>query len=364
MTPNKIFSILDLARRARQRGHVFNPLFVGPPGVGKSQIVQAWCNEKNLPFIDLRAAYLEAPDLIGFPSIEKDENGRGITVHNIPEFWPQDENWEGVILLEEPNRGTTSVMNTFMQLLTDRKVHKVDLPPKAIVVGCINPEEGGYDVNTMDAALKDRFEIFNVSYDKFSFVEYMKASNWDQSLVMFVESNTWNYVLPEELGNTPGNKYISPRTLSKLNAVLKSDVVPDDELMVYESILGKNVGRAFFHFKHEEHPVLYSDILKTPKKALAKLAAFADPQNYKAAYISITIRDIVDHDGNKNTSIDDDLLSQVLLALPADQGPMLIRELEFKRKDDTILHRMCQNYPEIQKYLKSVLKVKKDKEAK
>ena len=136
MTPETIFEILDVAMQIRKNGDVFNPLFVGPPGVGKSQIVQQWAKKNNLPFIDLRAAYLEAPDLIGFPSIETKSNNKKVTVHNIPEFWPE-EGTTGVMLLEEPNRGTTSVLNTFMQLLTDRKVHKYTLPEGWIIVGCI-----------------------------------------------------------------------------------------------------------------------------------------------------------------------------------------------------------------------------------
>jgi hypothetical protein len=345
MKPSDIYAVMDLARRARTNDEIFNPLFVGAPGIGKSQIVQDWCKQHSLPFIDLRAAYLEAPDLIGFPSIEV-KNDRQITVHNIPEFWPQETEWEGVILLEEPNRGTTSVMNTFMQLLTDRKVHKYELPKKAIIVGCINPESEYFDVNTMDAALKDRFEIFEVVYDKPAFLSYMKKKDWDVNLQMFVETGTWKYTPLEDLGT----KYLSPRTFSKLNAALKSEVPESLELTIYESILGKNVGQSFYQFMHDEQPVLYKDILESTSKALRRLTKFSDPKDYKSVHVTITIRDIVE----KN-DIKDELLSEVCLVIPADQALDLLKQLSFKRKDDALLERIIKEFPEVKKYLKAVL---------
>lgn len=355
MRPNKIFDIMDLARRARQLGEVFNPLFVGPPGVGKSQIVQAWCVKNNLPFIDLRSAYLEAPDVIGFPSIEN-VGGRQVTVHNTPEFWPTDPEWEGVILLEEPNRGTTSVLNCWMQLLTDGKVHKYSVPKGAIIAGCINPEGSEYDVNTMDAALKDRFEMFTVAYDKESFLAHIKASNWHKDIILFIEGGIWSYVGPESVKNVPGAKYVSPRTLSKLNSALRAGINKEDDLLIYSTILGDNIGRDFYNFRNNESPVFYFDLVHNLPNSLEKLRKFADPTNFKNGMIGITIRDVVE-----NGEIADDLLAKVVLVLPVDQSTVLIRDLEFKRSDKTLLERICKQNKTIKELFKSTLSFGKEK---
>jgi MoxR-like ATPase len=347
MKPSKIFSVLDLARNARKIDEIFNPLFVGAPGVGKSSVVQAWCKENNLPFIDLRAAYLEAPDIIGFPSITVKE-GRQITTHNLPDFWPTKG--EGVLLLEEPNRGTTSVMNTFMQLLTDRKIHQYNLPPGWIIVAAINPENEHYDVNTMDAALKNRFEIYDVEYDQKSFVEYMKQNNWDKTLILWVENRVFQYTSPEKLAATPGNKYVSPRTLQRLNTILKTGYEKEDEFLHFETILGANQGKSFYAFKNNERPVLYKDLVDHKKESLKRLALYSDPNNYKNAQISITIKDILE-----NPTIEEKLLVDVLLAIPADQGPFLLRELEFVRKEPKLTDQLLAKHPELKKYLKDTL---------
>jgi len=353
MRPSEIFNVLDLAREIRKQQGTFNPLFVGPPGLGKSEIVQAWAKQNSLPFIDLRAAYLESPDVIGFPSIEKVE-GRQVTVHNTPDFWPTEG--EGVLLLEEVNRANTSVMNTFMQLLTDRKVHKYSLPPGWVVVGCINPEGSEYDVNTMDAALKDRFEIFKVEYDKETFVNFMKSNYWDKSISMFVQSNVWQYFEPSEITSNPGAKYLSPRTFSKLNNVIKSGffMSTDFELMTYKTILGDNVGKTFYNFKYNQRPILYQELLTNTDVAVGMLREYGNPDNLKNDLISITISDIVECN-----TIDDDLLVKVLEVLPVDHGAGLVRDLEFKRNKEDILGRICAKHSHIKKLFKDVLKANK-----
>src|SRR4051812_35497574 len=176
MKPSNIPAVMDLAYKAISSGEVFNPMFTGEAGLGKSQIVQQWVNDQrkrnpSFGFLDLRIAYLEAPDLLGFPEVASDDDGRARTCHRLPEFWPTSG--EGLILLEEPNRGTTGVMNCLMQLLTDRKVHNYTLPKGWLIAACVNPDNAQYDVNTMDAALKDRFEEFEVEYDALSFIEFI-----------------------------------------------------------------------------------------------------------------------------------------------------------------------------------------------
>lgn len=353
MKPSKIFDIMDLTHKIRKQNRVFNPLFVGPPGIGKSEIIQQWCKKTGIPFIDLRLAYLEAPDVIGYPEINSLSNGRRVTSHITPEFWPSEG--EGVILLDEVNRANTSMTNTIMQLLTDRRVHNYELPPGWMVVSCVNPETKEYDVNTMDAALKNRFEIFDVEYSKDAFVNYMKENDWDRQLVMFVESGTWVYTSPDKVAATPGSKYISPRNMSKLNAALKAGIeTEEDELLVFESVLGRTYGTSFYSFLHNQRPVLFKEIKESTKSALKRLEAFCDPNNYKNSQISITMRDIIE-----DNTIEDELLIKVLLILPADQGPSLIRELEIKRKDDTLLKRLMDTSKSLHNYYKEILGKKK-----
>lgn len=348
MKPSKIFNVLDMAMKAREQGEIFNPLFVSPPGIGKTEIIEQWCKSNNLPYVILTSALLEAPDVRGFPLIEK-INGKQRMVTAVPDFWPDEG--KGVIILEEVNRGTTAIMNCWMGLTDKRRgFDNYKLPEGYIVVGAINPENEFNDVNTMDTALKDRFEIFRVAFDKQTFVDYIKKTGWDKSIVNFVESGMWSYVAPEDIKNAPGSKYVSPRTFSKLNAALKAGFNKEDELTIYQTILGDNIGKDFYSFRNEESPVFYRDLLNNKKMALVKLAKMSNPSDFKSGIIGITIQDIIDVN-----EIDDELLMEVCKVLPVNQSTVLIKELEFKRNDKSILERLCSNDKELKTKFKSVL---------
>lgn len=64
VTPKQLFDfLLNVA--------VVRPLFIwGPPGVGKSSIVQQFAAEVGLPCVSLLGSQLAPEDLIGVPQIE------------------------------------------------------------------------------------------------------------------------------------------------------------------------------------------------------------------------------------------------------------------------------------------------------
>ncbi len=355
MKPSEIFDIMDMTQEINKKGLIFVPLFVGPPGVGKSHIVQAWAKAKGLKLLDRRIAYDEAPDFTGFPQPQI-VNGREICVKYAPEYLPNEG--EGVFLLEEPNRGTTSVMNCLMQLLTDRKIDKYTLPEGWFVAGCIN-EGSIYDTSEMDAALKNRFVVFNVTYDKASFIKYMKDVGYHADIQNFIEAGLWQFKEPESVGNVPGTKYISPRTWSQVNAALSignSTTLKMHELTILEAILGTNVAKDFYNFRHNESPVMFNDLKKNKKAAFKKLARFSDPADYKNGMISLTVKDVIE-----DNTIEDDLLAELVQVLPVEQGKALIFELELKRKlpEGSLLAAIASKSSGIKELFKSVVNLGK-----
>lgn len=370
MKPSNIFSMMDVAMEARKLGQVFNPLFTGEAGLGKSQIVQQWVKKQrernpNFGFLDLRIAYMEAPDLIGFPETEKDNNGIVRTKHRLPEFWPNEKDSEGLILLEEPNRGTTGVMNCLMQLLTDRKIHNYELPKGWVIAGCVNPDSSEYDVNTMDAALKDRFEQFEVEFDHIAFLDFMDSSGWHEGVQMFVSSGIWTYKTTKELGKD--GRYISPRTWSKINAAELSGIDRNRQLhrIVVSSILGRDIGNEYHKFRFEQAPVTAQDILKDADSALIRLRSQSDPQTYQGDMIAATVESIEKHYGGmkkdcKPDQIDEDTMAEVAKIIPADHAVNLIKACGYKQSKGQITEFFKQfsvRHPELVKVLKDNIKI-------
>ena len=372
MKPIGIKEVLDLAVKARENGDIFNPLFTGDAGLGKSEVCQQWVAEqkKRNPdffFLDLRIAYMEAPDMIGFPKeveISKDEKGRPVfmTTHCVPEFWMFEDDAEGLILFEEPNRGTTGVMNCMMQVLTDRKIHKVQLPQKVIMASCINPDSAEYDVNAMDAALRNRFEEFEIEYDHNSFVDYIEKNKWHDNVCMFVKSGAWIFKDSKSIGRD--GKYISPRTWSKVNAGEKAGLDKNRALhfVTMCSILGRDVGKEYHKFCYDEAPVTHKDLLENKKAAFKKLKQQSNPENYKGDMIGVTVESIIknysckEDDDAENELIGETTMAAVAKIIPSDQAINLIKNCGFKQSKGAVtdfFKQFVKKYPDLVNVLKS-----------
>lgn len=369
MKPSQIPAMLDLALKARKEGQIFNPLFTGEAGLGKSALVKQWVKKQkernpNFFFIDLRIAYMEAPDLIGFPETHV-VDGKRVTDHAPPAFWPRDPDAEGLILLEEPNRGTTGVMNCLMQVLTDRIIHQVHLPENVIIAGCINPDSAEYDVNHMDAALRNRFEEFEVEYDAIGFMDYMESQNWHEDIRMFVEQGVWLYKKPSEIAEN--DKYISPRTWEKVQAALTAGVKDDrvQHRLVMTSILGRAIGDDFHKFSFEEAPVTAKDLITDKKNALKRLKKQSDPETYQGGMIATTIDSIIKEYGGPDKDcpadkVPESLMAEVAKIIPSDQAINLIKHCGFKQTKGRVqefFREFKKKYPELVEVMKSNIRI-------
>ena len=160
-----VLEVLELAYRARRP-----VLLEGPTGIGKSQIVGELARSSGLDLIILDLSLLEPPDLIGLPVIEG-----GRTRYASPAELPTGG--RGLLMLEELNRAETPVMQPALQLLSARRLHAYELPPGWSCVAAINPEDGDYQVNRLDPALRSRFLQVAVGSDRESWLAWAARAN-------------------------------------------------------------------------------------------------------------------------------------------------------------------------------------------
>jgi hypothetical protein len=161
----RVIEVLDIAYRARRP-----VLLEGPTGIGKSQIVSEFARVRGLGFVVLDLSLLEPPDLVGLPIME---NGR--TRYASPAELPRDGC--GVLMLEELNRAEIPVMQPALQLLSARRLHTYELPEGWTCVAAINPEDGDYQVNRLDPALRARFLQLTVYADRDTWLGWAARAN-------------------------------------------------------------------------------------------------------------------------------------------------------------------------------------------
>lgn len=179
----------------------------GAPGVGKSQAVQQWNNDKVLEYqkriaagekvkpwnpdvCDVRLSMKEPVDLVGVPIPTKNEKGEMATVWAIPSMWPRDngEFSGGVIHLDEMNQGQAAILNAAFQLIQDRALGEYKVPEGYLIIGSSNPAAFNNTVTEFSGPLSNRFSHFNVKANFESWMNHRLNHGGNLDVMTFLKT--------------------------------------------------------------------------------------------------------------------------------------------------------------------------------
>lgn len=179
----------------------------GAPGVGKSQAVQQWNNDKVLEYqrriaagekvkpwnpdvCDVRLSMKEPVDLVGVPIPTKNEKGEMATVWAIPSMWPRDDGEfsGGVIHLDEMNQGQAAILNAAFQLIQDRALGEYKVPEGYLIIGSSNPAAFNNTVTEFSGPLSNRFSHFNVKANFESWMNHRLNHGGNLDVMTFLKT--------------------------------------------------------------------------------------------------------------------------------------------------------------------------------
>ena len=140
--------------------HGYNVLMVGKHGVGKTSIVQAAFERHFGDHWRYFSASTLDPwvDLVGVPKERIDKDG----VSYLDLVRPREFAYDQIeaMFFDEFNRAHKKVRNAVMELLQFRSINGKKFENLKIIWAAINPkDEGDYDVDELDPAQDDRFQI-------------------------------------------------------------------------------------------------------------------------------------------------------------------------------------------------------------
>jgi hypothetical protein len=142
------------------------PVFIwGPPGIGKSSLVQQFAAEVGLPCVSLLGSQLAPEDLIGVPQIE-DGTSRFCPPRMIARTEPY------CLFLDELNACSHEVQKAFYSLIHERRIGEYHLPPGSIVVGAGNRAQDSAIVKPMSSALLNRMVHVQLSVSHREWLEW------------------------------------------------------------------------------------------------------------------------------------------------------------------------------------------------
>lgn len=164
------------------------PVFLwGPPGIGKSDLIEGIAADMNALVIDLRLGQMEPTDLRGIPFYNRDT---GTMDWAPPVDLPNNElaeKYDNIVLfLDELTSGAPSVQAAAYQLVLNRKIGNYNLPDNVVIVAAGNRESDKGVTYRMPTPLANRFVHLELKVDFDSWVDWAVVNKIHRDVVGYL----------------------------------------------------------------------------------------------------------------------------------------------------------------------------------
>jgi len=230
VSPNKAKSRIQRAI-AKKR-----PIFLwGPPGIGKSEIVeQIQTSTPNSYLIDVRLSLWEPTDIKGMPYYSANDN----TMKWAPPVELPSEEFAKkfstiYLFLDELNSAAPAVQAAAYQLILNRKVGTYVLPDNVVIIAAGNREADKGVTYRMPAPLANRFVHLELAVDFNDWFEWAVANKIHKDVVgylQFAKKDLFDFD-----PRSPSRSFATPRTWTFVSELLDDE---DDQEVITDLVAG------------------------------------------------------------------------------------------------------------------------------
>ena len=230
----------------------------GDAGLGKTSAIMQLGKEMDMQVVKLNLSQLEElGDLVGFPVKEFEiQNAEGKTTwinesqinaatvkgykvigkrmsHAAPE-WIQGKGEGGFLILDDYTRADHRFMQATMEILDRQEYVSWKLPKNWHVVLTTNPDNGDYNVTSLDVAQKTRFISIELKYDSDVWAKWAENAGIDGRCINFMLMH------PELV-----TQRVNPRSITTFFNAISSIDKFEDSLPLVQMIGEGSVGADF-----------------------------------------------------------------------------------------------------------------------
>jgi len=230
----------------------------GDAGLGKTSAIMQLGQELGMQVVKLNLAQLEElGDLVGFPVKEyqvKNAEGKTLWIteqeieianqkgyrvvdkrmsHAAPE-WIQGKGEGGILILDDYTRADQRFTQATMELLDRQEYVSWKLPKNWHIILTTNPDNGDYNVTSLDVAQKTRFISVELKYDVNVWAKWAEQAQIDGRCINFMLMN------PELV-----NQRVNPRSVTTFFNAISSIPKFEDDLPLIQMIGEGSVGVDF-----------------------------------------------------------------------------------------------------------------------
>jgi nucleoside-triphosphatase THEP1 len=312
----------------------------GDAGLGKTSAIMQLGKELDMQVVKLNLSQIEElGDLVGFPVKEFEiTNAEGKSTwinevqidaamkkgykigakrmaHAAPE-WIQGKGEGGFLVLDDYTRADHRFMQATMEILDRQEYVSWKLPKNWHVILTTNPDNGDYNVTTLDVAQKTRFISCELKYDANVWAKWAENADIDGRCINFMLMN------PELV-----TQRINPRSITTFFNAISSIPKFEDNLpliqMIGEGSVGPDFSSMFTMFINNKLDKIISpeDILTKDEAYVmgALTSAVGADDDFRADLASIIATRVINYSlvyANKNSITD--AMSQRLIKLTTD----------------------------------------------
>jgi len=289
----------------------------GDSGLGKTSAIRQFADSKNMDVIRLNLAeFEELGDLVGFPLKEyliENKEGKSAWVvdaqletavksgyrvkdkrmsHAAPE-WIQGKTEGGFLILDDYTRADHRFMQATMTLVEEQSYASWKLPKNWHIILTTNPDNGDYNVTSLDNAQRTRFVSVELKFDVNVWARWAEANNIDGRCINFLLMH------PELVTET-----INPRSITLFFNSISSLPKFEDSLpliqMIGEGSVGPEFSSLFTMFINNKLDKIIApqDVITNPNEAYvlgALSSAIGKDDEYRADIASVLATRLVNY---------------------------------------------------------------------
>jgi nucleoside-triphosphatase THEP1 len=288
----------------------------GDAGLGKTSAIMQLGKELNMDVVKLNLSQLEElGDLVGFPVKEfQIQNAEGQTTwinesqinaasakgykvvskrmsHAAPE-WIEGKGEGGFLILDDYTRADARFMQATMEILDRQEYVSWKLPKNWHVILTTNPDNGDYNVTSLDVAQKTRFISVELKYDSEVWAKWAEHANIDGRCINFMLMH------PELV-----TQRVNPRSITTFFNAISSIQKFDEELpliqMIGEGSVGVDFSSMFTSFINNKLDKIISpkDILEKDEQYVLNtlVAAVGKDDEFRADISSVIATRVINY---------------------------------------------------------------------
>lgn len=220
-------------------------LLIGPPGVGKTQIMEQIAKECRIGLVSYTITHHTRQSAVGLPFIVEEEfDGKkySVTEYTMSEIIAsvyrkikESGISEGILFIDEINCVSETLAPTMLQFLQCKTFGNQEVPKGWIIVAAGNPPEYNKSVREFDMVTLDRVRKIDIEADFNIWKEYAANHHINRAIINYLELRPNNFYRVE--ADIDGMQFVTARGWEDLSNLY--DVYHDIGIKVDEDVIAE-----------------------------------------------------------------------------------------------------------------------------